>query len=98
MAKSTGIVLTAGGIAFANEWLNGGSVNLRIPVATLGVAVVFAGIEKLDETAAVGLSIMMLVLALVTPINGKAPAQTVVALMQTPNKAIAKAPNVKVPK
>jgi hypothetical protein len=77
MAKSTGIVLTATGISFANSWLQTSKPNFRIPVAGLVVALIFDGVEKINEQAAVGLSILMLVTVLVTPINGKAPAQTV---------------------
>lgn len=84
MAKSTGIVLTAGGVAFANEWWQTKTPNFRIPIATLGVAFLFTGIERLNSRAGVGLAWMMLILALTTPIKGKAPAQTVLAVMQEP--------------
>jgi hypothetical protein len=78
MAQSTGIVLTATGIAFANDWAQTGDINMRIPVAGLGVALLFAGVEQLDARAGVGLAYLMLITALVTPINGKSPAETVV--------------------
>lgn len=78
MSQSTGIVLTATGIAFANDWAQTGDVNLRIPVAGLGVALLFAGVERLDARAGVGLAYIMLITAVLTPINGKSPAQTVV--------------------
>jgi hypothetical protein len=90
MAKSTGIVLTAGGVAFANEWLQTNTPNFRIPIATLGVAFLFAGIERINTKAGVGLAWMMLILALTTPINGKAPAQTVLVAMQQPKKGAKK--------
>lgn len=78
MAESTGIVLTAGTIAFANEWAQNGDINLRIPIATLGVALLFAGVERLDVKAGVGLAYIMLISAILTPIKGKSPAQTVI--------------------
>lgn len=76
MAKSTGIVLTATGIAFTNEWLQDGTPNIRIPVAGLLVALIFDGIERLNERAGVGLAYIMLITATLAPINGKSPAQT----------------------
>lgn len=84
MAKSTGIVLTATGISLANEWYQSkdNMPNFRIAIAGLGVALLFDGIEKLNQQAAVGLSVIMLITVLVTPINGKAPAQTVLAFTE----------------
>jgi hypothetical protein len=95
MAKSTGIVLAAGGISFANDWIEKvaqpkanetPTPNLRIPVATLAVALVFAGIEQLNERAAVGLSWIMLITVLVTPIRGRAPVQNLALLAGGVNK------------
>lgn len=77
MAKSTGIVLTSTGIVLANEWYQTNKVNFRVAIAGLGVALVFSGIEKINEKAGVGLSVIMLITVLMTPINGKTPAQTV---------------------
>lgn len=77
MAQSTGIVLTATAISFANDWYQSGQPNLRIPVAGLFVALAFGGVEQLDTRAGVGLAYLMLITALLTPINGKAPAETV---------------------
>jgi len=71
-------------MAFANEWLQTNTPNFRIPIATLGVAFLFAGIERVNTKAGIGLAWMMLILAMTTPINGKAPAQTVLAAMQQP--------------
>jgi len=86
MAKSTGIVLTGTGISFANEFMQTKTPNFRIIMAGLGVALLFDGIEKIDERAAVGLSIIFVVTVLLTPINGKAPTQTVLSLTQPPAK------------
>ncbi len=77
MAKSTGIVLAAGGISFANEWYNDNTPNFRIVVATLGVALLFDGIERINEGAAVGLASIMLITVLITPIHKKTPVDTV---------------------
>lgn len=86
MAKSTGIVLTATGITVANEWIQTNQLNFRVVIAGLGVALLFDGIEKINERAGVGLSIIMLITVLVTPINGKAPAQTVLGFTQQKGK------------
>lgn len=84
MAESTGIVLTAGGIAFANDWMQTNTPNIRIVVATLGVALIFGGIERLSRDAGVGLAYIMLITAIMTPINGKSPAQTLLAFTTPP--------------
>lgn len=81
MARSTGIVLTATGISFANEWINTNTPNWRIVAAGAGVALLFDGIEKINEEAAVGLSVIMLITVLVTPFAGKSPADTVNSLL-----------------
>jgi len=73
MAKSTGIILVAGGISYANGWIEDPAHplgNLKIPVATLGVALIFAGLEKLNQQAAVGLAWIVMVTVLVTPSGG----------------------------
>lgn len=80
MAQSTGIVLAAAGISFANEWLDTGKPNFRIIVAGLAVSLLFDGIEKLSPEAAMGLATITLITVLVTPFNGKSPAQTVAGL------------------
>lgn len=83
MAKSVGIVLTATAISFGNSWVNTNTPNFRIAVAGLGTALIFDGIEKLNTQAAVGLSVMMMIAVVLTPIHGKSPAQTVVQLLGT---------------
>lgn len=81
MARSTGIILAVGGISYANNFLQDQQFNtkdLKIPVATLGAALLFAGIERLDETVAVGLAWIALVTVLVLPAGKKkqSPLQT----------------------
>lgn len=76
MAKSTGIVLGAGAISFTNDWYQSKQPNFRIPIATFAVALIFAGIEKVNETAGVGLATIMFVTVLFTPMHGEAPLQT----------------------
>lgn len=77
MAKSTGIVLAATGISFSNEWLTTGTPNFRVGIAGLGVALLFDGIEKINQTAAIGLATIMLITVLVTPFEGLSPVETV---------------------
>ena len=77
MAKSTGIVLTATGISFANEWVQDPiHPNFRVLVAGGVVAVIFSGVEKINERAAVGLGILMFITVMITPFKGNSPAQT----------------------
>lgn len=82
MAKSTGIVLTGTAISFANEWYQTNTPNFRIVLAGMGAALIFDGIEQLDERAAIGLSAIFLITVLLTPFNGKAPSQTLLAITQ----------------
>lgn len=77
-------MLTATAISFTNEWLNTNKLNFRIGAAGLGVALLFDGIEKISEPAAVGLATIMLITVIVTPINGNSPADTVSQLLGQP--------------
>jgi hypothetical protein len=91
MGASTGLILTAGMITFGNEWLQGGGPNWKVGIATLGAAVVFAGLEKLDEPAAVGLAAIAVLTVLIGGINPrfKSPAQEVLSLLNAPPTAAA---------
>lgn len=86
MAESTGIILTAGGITFANEWLQTRTPNWRIPVATGVAALFFNGVEKVYPKAAVGLSVITLISVFVTPIHGKSPMETLVDVLPKSRK------------
>lgn len=81
MAKSTGIVLTATAIGFTNEWINTGTPNFRIGMAGLGTALLFSGIERLNERAATGLATIMFITVMLTPFNGRSPAETGLVLL-----------------
>lgn len=87
MAASTGIVLTATGISMAADWIDTSKPNFRIGIAGLGVSLLFGGIEQLNKTAAVGLSYIMLITVLVTPIHGKSPVQVLTSLLYDPTAA-----------
>lgn len=76
---ATVLVLTAGTITFANEWYQTKTVNWRVPVATVILAGVFDGLSHLDEKAATGLSVMILIAALLTRFNGKSVADQLTA-------------------
>jgi len=81
MAKSTGIVLAGTAISFGNDWLQTDNLNFKIPIAGLGVALLFAGVEMLNEQAGIGLSVIFLITVLVVPIHGQPPATTLVNAM-----------------
>jgi hypothetical protein len=86
MALATGIVLTAGTITFANEWYQTHQVNLRVPVATLLAAAIFDGLSHIDEKAAVGLSVIVLIGAFTTRFNGESVADTLAKLFSASGK------------
>lgn len=81
MARSTGLVLAAGGIALANEMIfapvaGHGSplqdINWRLIPATGVMALVLAALEKITPGFAVGLSGLVLLSVLIVPV-GNAP-------------------------
>lgn len=86
MAQSTGILLAVGAISGGNEWLNGHSdAAAKIGVATLGAAIIFAGIEKIPGAApfAIGVSVIALIGVLfgsITP-GVPSPAQQILQFM-----------------
>jgi hypothetical protein len=87
MAASTGIILTAGVIVIGNEFVQQPAATfstfVRPAVATLGTALVFAGLEKLDQQAAVGLAAIVMITVLIGGINSKykSPAAEVLSLI-----------------
>lgn len=91
MARSTGIVLAAGGITAANELLfaplSGHGTpwkdfNWRIIPATAGLALALAGVEKIAPAFAVGLAGLGLVTVLVVPFgNAPTPLQNALKIM-----------------
>ena len=87
MAASTGIVLTATAISFANQYLNTSTAHYRILGAGLGLTLLFDGIEHIDPPFAVGLATIFLITVLVTPVAGSpSPGATVVRLLNTTQK------------
>lgn len=80
MGASTGLVLAATGISFANEWVVAGTPNFRVGVAGLATALIFDGIERVSVDAAVGLASIVLVTVLVTRFKGKSPLETLAGL------------------
>lgn len=80
MGASTGIVLTATGISFTNEWIQTGTPNFRVGVAGLAAALILDGLEKVSPEGATGLALIVLATVLLTPFKGKSPAQTLAGL------------------
>lgn len=86
MAASTGPVLAAAAITFANEGLlapaageGAAKWNWRVIPAAAGLALALAGLEKLAPGFAVGLAWLTLATALLVPFgNAPTPVQTAV--------------------
>lgn len=74
---ATVIVLTAGSITFVNEWYQTKKVDWKVPLATLLGAFLMDGLSHLDQGAATGLSVMILIAAAVTRFNGHSAADTI---------------------
>lgn len=85
MARSTGLILMAGVIVVGNEFAQGAPVTslIRPGVATLGTALIFSGLEKLDEQAAVGLAVIVMITVLIGGVNPKykSPASEILSLV-----------------
>jgi len=76
----TAIVLLAGTLTFSNEWYQTGKANFRVPVATLLAAAAIDGLSHVDDKAAVGLSIMVLIGAITVRFGGKSVIDTIAEL------------------
>jgi hypothetical protein len=74
-------MLIAGTISFGNEWLQTGNANFRIPVATLAAGGFLAALEKIYPKAAIGLSVIVLITVIMTPLNGKSPMQELASVV-----------------
>jgi hypothetical protein len=81
MAASTGVLLAVGAIGAGNEFLHGhADAAVKISVATLGTAIVFAGIEQIPgggREFAVGLAVIALVGVLVGGFTPGVPSPAV---------------------
>lgn len=91
-STATGIILIAGTMTFTNEWYQTKKVNWRVPIATLLAGAVIDGLSKVDDKAAIGLSIMVLIVASATKFGGKSVIDTLVQLFgnQKKNQTVAK--------
>lgn len=90
MSKSTGPILAAGGITWANQTIladqpqtNALGISTRIAVATALLAGVMYGIEKVSPNVAVALAYTALVTTLLVRIQGKpTPLERALDLVQ----------------
>lgn len=84
MATAAGIILATGAITLINEGLSApyeqgatdvlGSINWRVIPATVVAAVIFAGIEQVNEAFGRGLAWVAFVTMLIAPVgNGPSP-------------------------
>lgn len=71
------LVLVAGTLTFANEWLQTHEINWRVPVATVLAAAVTSGVDKVSPGAATSLGVLALIAAAATPLGGKSPIQEI---------------------
>jgi len=78
------LVLVAGTMTFANEWYQNHDINWRIPVATVLAAAMVAGVGKVSPAGGAGLGVMALIVAAVTPLNGKSPVQQLQTVVGSP--------------
>lgn len=86
MAEDTGmkLVLVAGGLTLANEWLQTQHINWRVPVATVLAAAAVSVIGHVSPNGGTALGVMALIVAAATPLNGKSPIQQINATVNHP--------------
>lgn len=80
MAKSTGPMLLVGGMEFANDYLNGGHVNIKVLLATGIAAGGLALIEQIPGIGVVapGIAWIAFVTLMFSRVGGKpSPAETI---------------------
>lgn len=71
------LVIAAGTLTFANEWLQTDELNWRVPIATILGAGAMAAIGAVSSGAANGLGAMVLIAAANTRFNGKSAVQEI---------------------
>lgn len=89
MAADTGmkLVLLAGSLTFANDWVQTREINWRVPVATVLAAAAVAGIGKVSSGGATSLGVMAVIVAAATPLNGKSPIQEIASVVGQRSRA-----------
>lgn len=84
MASTTGIIVAAGAITYANQVLGNGrswAAELRIPVATGAAAVILALLEHASAPLAVGIAWIALITSLlVTPAGGRSAVTNLISI------------------
>jgi hypothetical protein len=80
MNTSSDICLAAGGLRFAAAWFGTGSADWNVAIATTFVALMFGAIERADQAAGVGLSLMFAIGALTISVKGS--EQTPITVIQ----------------
>lgn len=77
MAKSTGIILTIGGVTMFNHTiLNNKGIDWRIPIATGFTAMSFSLLEKANEKLIVGVAWIGLLTVLLARVDPRTPSPT----------------------
>jgi hypothetical protein len=83
MARSTGIVLTATAVTFANDWYvtSPHVPNFRVIVAGLVAALGTAAVERVSPNLGVGLASILLVTTVLAPVSAtQTPMQSLLKI------------------
>jgi uncharacterized membrane protein YjjB (DUF3815 family) len=90
---ATVITLSAGGLVFANEWLQTNQINWRIPIATLIGATLMDILANFNDRGATLFSVIVLIGAATTQFNGISAAQEISNTVNTtPSQGSSKIP------
>lgn len=88
-------MLAGGALTFGNEWIQTGTPNWRMPVGTLGIALITAGISRVSDSAGTAFGVIVLVAALTVRFNGKSVAEEALSVLPGPHNSPAKKVKVK---
>lgn len=83
MDAGPALVITAGSITFANEWLQTNKPSFRPLIAGLVGATAVGGLSKLSPKAGTALGAMILIVAVTTKFNGKSAVSEFASVLPT---------------
>lgn len=79
--SGTGLIMVAGTLTFGNEWVQTGTPNWRIPIATLGSALLFSGLNEIAPKASTALGVIVLIAAVTVRFNGKSVVEEALTVL-----------------
>lgn len=88
MSTGSNLVLVGGALTFGNEWIQTGTPNWRMPIGTLGIALLTSGISRVSPGAGTAFGVIVLVAALTVRFNGKSVAEEALTVLPNPANTV----------